>query len=275
MPSRLVGPQRPGGIGAGGEKRRRQAGQDSQPHDERAHAEERQRVVRRHRAVAGCGDDQRSHEAHASRGEEQAERGNPIGPYILARSAAQKIAAIHALPDAPAAPGTEFAYYSTHSFVLSQAMNNYVRAREGPQADYWTLVQQDVLTPIGVPLLPVSRSIESDGSLGIPVMGWGGYPEVDAAARVAQLLQDDGAHGGRQLLSRTKTREAMRRAGHPGYATGNSAERYLHSVWTVRTDTGACTIDVPLMSGHGGNHVLPRPWPGRNPAPSPDRQTSA
>lgn len=48
----------------------------------------------------------------------------------------------------------------------------------------------------------------------------------------------------------------MRRSGHPSYATGNSAERYLHSVWTVRTDTGTCTIDVPLMSGHGGNHVM-------------------
>jgi hypothetical protein len=76
---------------------------------------------------------------------------------------------------------------------------------------------------------------------------------------VAQLLQDGGAHAGRQLLSPTKTREAMRRAGHPGYATGNAAERYLHSVWTVRTDTGRCTIEVPLMSGAGGNHVLMLP----------------
>jgi len=187
------------------------------------------------------------------------ERGNPIGPFVHARSAAQKIATIHAFPDAPAAPGTEFTYYSTNSFVLSQAMNGFVRMREGPQADYWTLVQQDVLAPIGVPHLPLSRSIESDGSLGTPVMGWGGYPDVDAAAKVAQLLQDDGAHAGRQLLSRTKTREAMRRAGRPSYATPNANERYLHSVWTVRTDTGACTIDVPLMSGHGGNHVLMLP----------------
>jgi hypothetical protein len=90
-------------------------------------------------------------------------------------------------------------------------------------------------------------------------MGWGSYPDVDAAAKVAQLLQDDGAHGGRQLLSRTKTREAMRRAGHPGYATVSPAERYLHSVWTVRTDTGRCSIEVPLMSGAGGNHVLMLP----------------
>jgi hypothetical protein len=188
-----------------------------------------------------------------------AERGAAITPYIRGRSAAAKLAAIAVLPDDSAPPGAEFAYYSTHSFVLSQAMNNYVRSREGPTADYWTMVRQDVLEPIGVPHLPISRSFESDGRPGTPIMGWGSYPDVDAAAKVAQLLQDEGAHGGRQLLSRAKTREAMRRSGHPGYATSNSNERYLHSVWTVRIDTGRCTIDVPLMSGYGGNHVMMMP----------------
>jgi hypothetical protein len=188
-----------------------------------------------------------------------ANSGPAVAPFIQARSAAAKIAAIRALPDAAPAPGVQFDYQSTHSFVLSLAMNNLVRAREGPAADYWSMVGGAVLEPIGVPYLPVQRSIESDGSLGIPTMGWGSYPDVDAAAKVAQLLQDDGAHAGRQLLDRTKTREAMRRAGHPGYATANAAERYLHSVWTVRTDTGRCTIEVPLMSGAGGNHVLMLP----------------
>jgi hypothetical protein len=188
-----------------------------------------------------------------------AERGAAITPYIRARSAAAKLAAIAPVPDDSAAPGTEFAYYSTHSFVLSQAMNNYVRAREGPTADYWTMVRQEVLERIGIPHLPISRSFETDGRLGTPIMGWGSYPDVDAAAKVAQLLQDEGAHGGRQLLSRVKTREALRRTGHPGHATGHPSERYLHSVWTVRTDTGSCTIDVPVMSGYGGNHVMMLP----------------
>ncbi|MCG6921908.1 MAG: hypothetical protein LJF15_12615 [Acidobacteria bacterium] len=187
------------------------------------------------------------------------ERGAAIGPFIQARSAASKIAAIHAYPDAPPAPGTEFTYYSTHSFVLSQAMNNYVRVREGPNADYWTMVSEDVLEPIGVPHLPLSRSFENDGRLGTPIMGWGSYPDVDAAAKVAQLLQDEGVFQRRQLLSRAKVREALRRAGRDDYPTGNSAERYLHSVWTVRTDVGSCTIDVPTMSGDGGNHVMMLP----------------
>jgi hypothetical protein len=187
------------------------------------------------------------------------ERGPEIGPFIQARSAAARLAAIAALPDDPAPPGTEFAYYSTNSFVLSQAMNNYVRAREGPGTDYWTMVRQDVLAPLGVPHLPVQRSFEDDGSIGTPTMGWGSYPDVDAAAKVAQLLQDEGAHDGRQLLSRVKVREALRRAGVQAYPTSSASEEYLHSVWTVRTDTGQCTVDVPVMSGYGGNHVLMMP----------------
>jgi hypothetical protein len=188
-----------------------------------------------------------------------ADSGAAIIPFLHARSAAEKIAAIRALPDAPPAPGTQFEYHSTHSFVLSLAMNNLVRSREGKDADYWSMVEEAVLAPIGVPRVPIQRTFEAGGGLGIPIMGWGSYPDVDAAAKVAQLLQDGGAHGGRQLLSPTKTREAMRRAGHAGYATANPNERYLHSVWTVRTDTGRCTIDVPLMSGAGGNHVMMLP----------------
>jgi len=187
------------------------------------------------------------------------ERGAQIGPFVQARSAAARLAAIAALPDAPAPPGAEFAYYSTHAFVLSQAMNNYVRAREGSGADYWTMVRQDVLAPLGIPRLPVQRSFEADGSLGTPIMAWGSYPDVDAAAKVAQLLQDEGFHGDLQLLSRTKVREALRRTGVRAYPTSAASEEYLHSVWTVRTDTGTCTLDVPLMSGYGGNHVLMMP----------------
>jgi hypothetical protein len=188
-----------------------------------------------------------------------AEHGQLIGPFILARSAAAKIAAIEAFADAPAAPGAEFAYYSIHSFVLSYAMNNFVQAREGPGANFWEMVREDVLEPIGIPYLPISRSIEAAGAPGIPIMGWGSYPDVDAAAKIAQLLQDDGVFQGQQLLSLVKTREAMRRTSVPDYATGDSSKRYLHSVWTVRTNTGSCTVDVPLMSGAGGNHVMMLP----------------
>ena len=81
---------------------------------------------------------------------------------------------------------------------------------------------------------------------------------MDAAAKVGRLLQDEGAAGGRQLLSRFRVQEAMRRTGRRAYETTASSERYLHSVWTVRTDVEAAPWTCPT-SGHGGNHVLMPP----------------
>jgi CubicO group peptidase (beta-lactamase class C family) len=188
-----------------------------------------------------------------------AERGAAISPFIMARSAEEKIDSIKSFADAPAAPGGEFAYFSTHSFVLSYAMNNFVQSREGPTANYWQMVKEDVLEPIGIKYLPISQSFEAFPEQRVPTMGWGSYPDVDAAAKVAQLLQDDGQFQGQQLLSLAKTREAMRKTANPGYETGYPGERYFHSVWTVRTSTGNCSIDVPLMSGYGGNHVMMLP----------------
>ncbi len=188
-----------------------------------------------------------------------ADSGRAISPFIQARSATSRITAIAELSDDEPAPGEQFAYYSTHSFVLSYAMNNYVKQHEGPTADYWSMVEENVLEPIGIFHLPISRSSEDGDDLGVPIMGWGSYPDVDAAAKIAQLFQDDGLHNGQQLLSLSKTRETMRRSGQTGYASGHPNERYLHSMWTVQTNTGGCSIDVPIMSGFGGNHVMMLP----------------
>lgn len=187
------------------------------------------------------------------------ERGSEISPFIMGRSSASKIQAIHAFADAPAAPGSEFAYYSTHSFVLSYAMNRFVQSREGPDANYWQMVTEDVLQPMGIRQLPISRTFEASEADSVPIMGWGSYPDVDTAAKIAQLLQDDGAFNGQQLLSPTKVREALRQTNVSDYPTAHPAERYLHSVWTVSTNAGGCSIDVPLMSGYGGNHVMMLP----------------
>ena len=113
-----------------------------------------------------------------------------------------------------------------------------VKAREGRDADYWSMVRAAVLEPIGVPRLPISRSIESDGALGVPIMGrrlsgrrrhgqGGAAPAGRRGPRRAPAPQPD------------EDREAMRRAGQAAYPTSNANERYLHSVWTVRTDTAA------------------------------------
>jgi CubicO group peptidase (beta-lactamase class C family) len=186
------------------------------------------------------------------------ETGAIIHPFIVARPAAAKLRAIRAYPDAAPRPGEAFEYYSTHFFVLSYALNQYVKAREGPDADYWELVHRNVLNPLGIVRLPVQRTIEPDGRLGTPVQAWGVYPTVEEAAKIARLLQNEGRLGDRQVLSLSKVREAMARTPTRGYDTGGN-QSYLHSLWWRPADLPGCTVHVPTMSGHGGNLVTMLP----------------
>jgi hypothetical protein len=117
------------------------------------------------------------------------------------------------------------------------------------------MVEEDVLRPIGVQHLPVARTIEPDDALGTPIMAWGSYPNLDETAKIAQLLQNEGRHDGRRLLSERRVREALDRSGRPGYDTGGN-QRYFHSFWWRPANLARCVVHVPTMSGHGGNLVM-------------------
>ena len=179
--------------------------------------------------------------------------------FILARSTADKLAVVRSMPDTPSAPGTSFDYSSSNTFTLSCALNRYVKAKEDPGADYWFQVCDNVLQPLGIAPLPVTRTIEPDGALGTPVAGWGCYPTVIEVAKVGLLLSNEGVHEGRQILNRNKVREALERTTRRGFPTYSASTRYLHSLWIgdFALTTGSTT--APYMSGHGGNiaFVLP------------------
>jgi hypothetical protein len=195
-------------------------------------------------------------------GTQGGETGDNIVGFIVARTSEDKIAAIAALPDAAAEPATEFNYASTNTFTVSYALNQYVKAKEGPDADFWLMVKENVLKPMGIPHLPLARTLESDGELGTPIMGWGSYPTVVEAAKIGRLLHDEGEYRGKQLLNKNKVNEALLRTSRIGYRTGTSygnPEVYLHSMWIPQVRLTTCLVTAPSMSGHGGNRVVVLP----------------
>lgn len=179
-------------------------------------------------------------------------------PFIRAFSADEGIAEIANLDDATPAPGEEFNYASTNFFVLSFAMQQYVEAREGPGVSYWDLVDENVLKPIGIPHFPIQKSLEPDGALGIPTMGWGAYPTADDTAKIAILFKNEGAHNGVQLLHLERTREATNKTSWPGYDVGDGRS-YKHSFWINTFNFNGCSFDVSYMLGHGANYVVLAP----------------
>jgi CubicO group peptidase (beta-lactamase class C family) len=192
-------------------------------------------------------------------GTQGSDSGDNIGPFIDARTSEEKIAAIGVLPDAAPAPGTTFNYASTNTFVLSYALNQYVKAKEGSDADFWSMVKKNVLRPLGIPHLPLARTIESDGKLGTPVMGWGSYPTVIEAAKIGQLLHNEGKLGGKQVLNEFRVKEALYRTFRAGYDAGSGhglPREYLHSMWINNIGLSIGVVTLPSMNGHGGNFVV-------------------
>ncbi len=179
--------------------------------------------------------------------------------FIRARSTAEKLSVVRGMPDAPCVPGGCFDYSSSNTFTLSCALNRYVKAREGPNADYWLLVRDNVLRPLGADALAVVRTLEPDGALGTPVAGWGSYPTVVESVQVGRLIAEEGIHGGRQILNRNKVREALERTPRRGLPTTLASTRYLHSYWIGDFALSTGPVTAPYMSGHGGNLVFVLP----------------
>lgn len=175
---------------------------------------------------------------------------------VKARSANEAIHNIAKLGNTSAQPGQNFNYASTNFFVLSYALQNYVKQKEGDDIIYWDLVHENVLVPLGADDFYLLRTVESEGP-GIPLLAYGAYPTLDHAAKIALLISNEGQYKGQQILNKEKCREALGRTSWSGYSTGNDfrGSQYRHSFWATPVAVNGCDVDVSYMLGYGGNYV--------------------
>jgi CubicO group peptidase (beta-lactamase class C family) len=184
--------------------------------------------------------------------------------FMEARSAQDKLHICFSYGNYPWGPGEVARYNSINTFVLSVAMTNFLRSKEGPDADIWDMVLEEVYKPIGILHAPIMRTHETDGSKGVPIFGYGLYPTVDDVAKVTSLFHAGGEFEGQQLLHAGKLAEALYQTDVTGLPTGESNEygnaMYHLAFWSMpyRTASGDF-YQIPYMSGYGGNHVALMP----------------
>ncbi|MBS0377130.1 MAG: serine hydrolase [Proteobacteria bacterium] len=185
--------------------------------------------------------------------------------WYEARSTQEKVAALlqddHAYPWGP---GQVARYRDQDMFMLGVAMDRFLKSKEGPAADIWSMLRREVFAPIGIRQAPVNRTLEADGSAGQPLMAYGYYPTVSDMVLIARLYQNRGESGGLQILYAPRIRELLDTRTQRGLRTGerlSGAETtYFNAFWvTSYVARNGCRVFYPRMIGWGGNIVALMP----------------
>ena len=204
-------------------------------------------------------------------GSETVEPNNPSDGYLVryeawydVASAREKINAILADSNHSWGPGEVFRYRDQDLFLLGAAMDGFLKSREGPNADLWDFVVNEIYEPIGIRQAPINKTLEPDGSDGVPLIAGGYYPTLEDLARIATLIQQGGAHGGKQILHRELLAEMMYQTpvrGLPFGTQGKAGHSTYHmAVWHQPFVAAPdCRVELSYMSGWGGHTVLMLP----------------
>jgi CubicO group peptidase (beta-lactamase class C family) len=172
-------------------------------------------------------------------------------------SAKEKLPYVYRNRNHPWGPGEFVRYRDRDVYILSHALSNLLKEKEGPGASLSDMMSNEVYKPIGIHHMAFTRTVEEPGETDVPHFGWGLYMNVDDIAKVARLLHNGGRHSGEQLLSENRLKEALYQTDTRGLPTGRSnqfGEKSYHmSFWhsPFKTDKGL-EFSIPEMHGYGG-----------------------
>lgn len=163
-----------------------------------------------------------------------------------------------------AAPGTEFVYHTSDTYIVSSMLQQYHQQHAGAQADYFDdLVVNDIYKPLQLSPLTYASKRTYDARSQV----WGGYGltlQGDDFVKLGRFLaQHNGQINGQVLLDRNLLDDALQRTANSGLNAGVGS-RYQHSVWAFDLHTSTqlgCKAPtwVPYMSGFGGIGVVMLP----------------
>jgi hypothetical protein len=219
---------------------------------------------------------------------EEDENGDVMVKFLVDESLDAKIRDAFGFHGKNAAPGTTWVYQSSATFLLTQAMNAYLRQKRGGGGDIFALVQRDVYEPLLMSQGFMTTIRTENSPNGAPAGYYGLFFNKDDVAKISTFLNTaSGRINGEQVLEPTRLAEALFRApttdtagvpilgrnphsalGEPAVGdVGESSQpvhnvrRYAHGFWGRRITRAEhpesqCDFWISLMSGYGGNIVL-------------------
>lgn len=219
-------------------------------------------------------------------GEYEADEDSPtMDKFLVDEAYEAKILDAFAFRQHSVPPGTEWVYQSSATYLLTQAMNIYLKQRQGPASDLFNMVRDDVYIPLHVSRGGLTTIRTDNSPTGAPTGYYGLFFIQDDIAKIGNFLSNSqGLLNGQQLLEPTRLKEALFRTPDPGNvgvpilghsaasllgspASGQSdsapknGRRYVHGFWGRRIAAGEfpgvpCHFWISYMSGYGGNIVM-------------------
>jgi Tol biopolymer transport system component len=191
------------------------------------------------------------------------EDGDKMGEFFGAQPYAERIAAAFGWPHA-AEPGTHWVYHTSDTFILTRALHNYLRTRDGPDADIFQFVVDEVYRPLELgPGAYTTMRTADDEWQGQAEGGYGLWWIPDDIAKIATLLNNDGGViGGVQVLHPGLLAAALQHDPGDRGVQIDSWRMYNNAFWADRYTTGNgfdCQVWVPQMLGVSGNVVALMP----------------
>jgi hypothetical protein len=204
--------------------------------------------------------------------------------FLVDESYGAKLGDAFAFKQNYAPPGTKWIYQSSATFVLTQAMNAYLKQQRGKGADIFDLVCDDVYKPLHVSAGGLTTIRTENSTTGAPSGYYGLFFNKDDIAKIGNFLNNSGGVIDRaQVLEPNRLKEALFRApnsvdvgvpilgasfasalGPPQLGSKKpltpNTRRYAHGFWGKNVTTSefpqySCSFWVSLMAGYGGNIV--------------------
>ena len=158
-------------------------------------------------------------------------------------------------------------YHSSDTFILTQAMNNYLVQQEGSQADIFNLVRDEIYIPLHLSA-GVLTSLRTDNSpAGAPFGGYGLFWTQDDIAKVALFMNvEEGRINAEQVLDPDMLAAAMQRNPQDRGLNTSSVPvfKYNFGLWAKQWTSSefrqySCNFWTMFMSGYGGITVVLMP----------------
>lgn len=177
-------------------------------------------------------------------------------PFWIEEYYDQKIAAAFNWPHS-APPGTTWVYRTFDTFIVTGAMQNYLRSHEGKDADIFDFVVDEIYKPLkmGSGVFSTLRTRDNNWQ-GQPYGGYGLWWIPDDLAKITTFLNvDHGVIDGVQILDAGLLDDALQKDPKDRGVTRDGNGKYNNAFWadqyTLESGTG-CSVWVPQMYGYSG-----------------------